>query len=447
MDAEELALPVASDNPAIKKDASKCIQCGYCVRVCRNDVTVARMYELGITKKPICINCGQCANYCPTESISEKLDYMKVMQLLKDKSKTVVFSFAPAVRVALGEEFGIEPGVNVYKKIIAALRNIGAKYVFDITFSADLTIMEEAMELVNRIKEGKNLPMFTSCCPAWVKYVEIFYPELIPNLSTCKSPIAMQGSTIKTYFAKMKNINSDDLINVVIAPCTAKIYEIKRRELNVTRRDTDFILTTRELALMIKKNNIDFLHLDNSEFDSPLGLGSSAGVIFGNTGGVAEAALRTAYHYITDEDLDDNSLTFSKVRGMSGIKETEVIIGDKTIKVAVANGMKNAKILIDKIKSGTVNYQFVEVMNCTGGCIAGGGQPKLTLMDMKSAKQKRIDGLYSEDSKMKKRVSYKNPDIIKIYKDFYGEVGSSLAHQYLHTKYTDKSYLLRGEDK
>lgn len=447
MDAEELALPVASDNPAIKKDASKCIQCGYCVRVCRNDVTVARMYELGITKKPICINCGQCANYCPTESISEKLDYMKVMQLLKDKSKTVVFSFAPAVRVALGEEFGIEPGVNVYKKIIAALRNIGAKYVFDITFSADLTIMEEAMELVNRIKEGKNLPMFTSCCPAWVKYVEIFYPELIPNLSTCKSPIAMQGSTIKTYFAKMKNINSDDLINVVIAPCTAKKYEIKRRELNVTRRDTDFILTTRELALMIKKNNIDFLHLDNSEFDSPLGLGSSAGVIFGNTGGVAEAALRTAYHYITDEDLDDNSLTFSKVRGMSGIKETEVIIGDKTIKVAVANGMKNAKILIDKIKSGTVNYQFVEVMNCTGGCIAGGGQPKLTLMNMKSAKQKRIDGLYSEDSKMKKRVSYKNPDIIKIYKDFYGEVGSSLAHQYLHTKYTDKSYLLRGEDK
>ncbi len=447
MDAEELALPVASDNPAIKKDASKCIQCGYCVRVCRNDVTVARMYELGITKKPICINCGQCANYCPTESISEKLDYMKVMQLLKDKSKTVVFSFAPAVRVALGEEFGIEPGVNVYKKIIAALRNIGAKYVFDITFSADLTIMEEAMELVNRIKEGKNLPMFTSCCPAWVKYVEIFYPELIPNLSTCKSPIAMQGSTIKTYFAKMKNINSDDLINVVIAPCTAKKYEIKRRELNVTRRDTDFILTTRELALMIKKNNIDFLHLDNSEFDSPLGLGSSAGVIFGNTGGVAEAALRTAYHYITDEDLDDNSLTFSKVRGMSGIKETEVIIGDKTIKVAVANGMKNAKILIDKIKSGTVNYQFVEVMNCTGGCIAGGGQPKLTLMDMKSGKQKRIDGLYSEDSKMKKRVSYKNPDIIKIYKDFYGEVGSSLAHQYLHTKYTDKSYLLRGEDK
>lgn len=447
MDAEELALPVASDNPAIKKDASKCIQCGYCVRVCRNDVTVARMYELGITKKPICINCGQCANYCPTESISEKLDYMKVMQLLKDKSKTVVFSFAPAVRVALGEEFGIEPGVNVYKKIIAALRNIGAKYVFDITFSADLTIMEEAMELVNRIKEGKNLPMFTSCCPAWVKYVEIFYPELIPNLSTCKSPIAMQGSTIKTYFAKMKNINSDDLINVVIAPCTAKKYEIKRRELNVTRRDTDFILTTRELALMIRKNNIDFLHLDNSEFDSPLGLGSSAGVIFGNTGGVAEAALRTAYHYITDEDLDDNSLTFSKVRGMSGIKETEVIIGDKTIKVAVANGMKNAKILIDKIKSGTVNYQFVEVMNCTGGCIAGGGQPKLTLMDMKSAKQKRIDGLYSEDSKMKKRVSYKNPDIIKIYKDFYGEVGSSLAHQYLHTKYTDKSYLLRGEDK
>ena len=372
---------------------------------------------------------------------------MKVLKLLKNKDKTVVFSFAPAVRVALGEEFGLEPGVNVDKKIISALKKLGAKYVFDITFGADLTVMEEAMELVNRIQENKNLPMFTSCCPAWIKYVEIFYPELIPNLSTCKSPIAMQGSTIKTYFAKMKNINPEDLVNVVIAPCTAKKYEIRRDELNVTKRDTDFVLTTRELARMIKENDINFLNLEDSEFDSPLGLGSGAGVIFGNTGGVAEAALRTAYHFITNKDLKDDDLVFSSVRGMAGVKEAQIEIEGKVIKVAVLNGMKNAKNLIDKMKEEKFDYQFIEVMNCIGGCIAGGGQPKLTLLKMKDGKLKRIDGLYSEDEKMKKRVSYKNPDIIKIYKDFYGEVGSSLAHQYLHTSYKNKSYLLRGEDK
>ena len=430
MNSDDLTLQVSPDNVAITKDEDKCIKCGYCVRVCRNDVTVSRMYELGITKKPICINCGQCANYCPTEAISEKLDYMKVLKLLKNKDKTVVFSFAPAVRVALGEEFGLEPGVNVDKKIISALKKLGAKYVFDITFSADLTIMEEAMELVNRIED-----------------VEIFYPELIPNLSTCKSPIAMQGSTIKTYFAKMKNINPEDLVNVVIAPCTAKKYEIRREELNVTKQDTDFVLTTRELARMIKENDINFLNLEDSEFDSPLGLGSSAGVIFGNTGGVTEAALRTAYHFITNKDLTDDDLVFSSVRGMAGVKEAQVEIEGKVIKVAVLNGMKNAKNLIDKMKEEKLDYQFIEVMNCTGGCIAGGGQPKLTLLEMKDSKLKRIDGLYSEDEKMKKRVSYKNPDIIKIYKDFYGEVGSSLAHQYLHTSYKNKSYLLRGEDK
>lgn len=443
MNGEDIALPINNENPAIMKDASKCIQCGYCVRICRNDVTVAKMYDLGITHDPICINCGQCANYCPTESISERLDFMKVERLLSNPEKIVVVSLAPAVRVALGEEFGLEAGKNIYKKIITALRKLGFKYVFDITFGADLTVMEESLELVERIKNNKNLPMFTSCCPSWVKYAEIFYPELIPNLSTCKSPIAMQSTTIKTYFAEKEGINLEKLVNVVIAPCTAKKYEIKRSELNVTKRDTDYVLTTRELAKMIKEANIDLLKLEEGKFDSPLGLGSSAGVIFGSSGGVSEAALRTAYHYITGEDLEDEKLVFSNARGMNGIKEVELDVGDIKIKAAIANGMKNAKTLIDKIKEGNADYQFVEVMNCVGGCVAGGGQPKLSLLEMKDKKLERMNGLYSEDKKMKRRLSYKNPDIIRIYKEFYSD--KERVHKYLHTSYSDKSYLLRGE--
>ena len=443
MNGEDIALPISNKNPAIMKDASRCIQCGYCVRICRNDVTVAKMYDLGVTHEPICINCGQCANYCPTESISERLDFMKVERLLSDPEKIVVVSLAPAVRVALGEEFGLEAGKNIYKKIITALRKLGFKYVFDITFGADLTVMEEALELVDRVKNNKNLPMFTSCCPSWVKYAEIFYPELIPNLSTCKSPIAMQSTTIKTYFAEKEGIDLEKMINVVVAPCTAKKYEVKRSELNVTKRDTDYVLTTRELAKMIKEANIDLLKLEDGKFDSPLGLGSSMGVIFGSSGGVSEAALRTAYHYITGEDLSDEKLVFSNARGMNGIKETELDAGDIKIKVAIVNGMKNFKTLIDKIKDGTADYHFVEVMNCTGGCIAGGGQPKLTLLEMKDKKLERMNGLYNEDEKMKKRLSYKNPEIIKIYKDFYND--KEVIHKYLHTSYSDKSYLLRGE--
>lgn len=445
MNNDELVLQIGDDNASIVKDDDKCIQCGYCVRACRNEATILKMFDLGITGKPICINCGQCANYCPTEAIGERLDYMKVLRLLKDKSKTVVVNIAPAVRVALGEAFSLEAGVNVYKKIISALRKLGFDYVFDITFGADLTIMEEAFELVERIKNNYSLPMFTSCCPAWVKYVEIFYPEFIPNLSTCKSPIAMQGSTIKTYFAKEKNIDVNNLVNVVIAPCTAKKYEIGRDEINVTKRDTDFCLTTRELIKMIKENDIDFLNLEDSEFDSPLGLGSSAGVIFGATGGVCEAALRTAYHYITNKDLANDELIFSNVRGMAGVKEAELVIEGKSIKVAVINGMKNVKNILDKINTGECSYQFIEVMNCVGGCISGGGQPKLTLLEMRDEKVKRMNGLYDEDNNMKRRVSYKNPDVIKVYEEFYDFAGSELAHKYLHTSYQDKSYLLRGE--
>lgn len=441
---EKIRVEICPENPAIKVDESKCIKCGKCLDICRNEVTVSRMYDLGITKKPICINCGQCSIYCPTEAISEKEDYEEINKILKKNDKVVTFSVAPAVRVALGEEFGMKIGTNIDKKMVGALKKIGANYVFDVTFSADLTIMEEAMELVNRIKQNKNLPLFTSCCPAWVKYAELFYPELLSNISTCKSPISMQGTIIKTYFAKKINFDPNNIVNVIVAPCTAKKAEIKRKELSITNQDNDYVITTRELAKLLKEHNINLEECKEEEFDSPLGDGSGAGVIFGNTGGVTEAAFRTAYYCITGKDLKDDELVFSEVRGMNGIKNIEVNIDGINIKGAVVNGMKNLKKVLDIIKEDSSSYQFIEVMNCNGGCIAGGGQPKTTLLNMLKTKEARIGGLYSTDEKMVKRVSYKNPEIKKIYEEFFKEPNSDIAHKYLHTTYTDKSEILKG---
>ena len=446
MKEEDLVIIYSKDNEAIEKDYSKCISCGYCVKICRDEVTVARMYEIDKSRKPICINCGQCVNMCPTESIHEKFDYLRLKKLLKDKSIVKTVSVAPAVRVAIGEEFGASLGENLEGKVVTALRKLGFDYVFDVTFGADLTIIEEAMELVNRIKNKGTLPMFTSCCPAWVKYAEIFYPEFIPNLSSCKSPITMQSTMIKTYFAGEKKIPAKDILNVVIAPCTAKKSEIKRKEINRSGcDDTDFVLTTRELALLLKEEAIDLKSLENSKFDSPLGKGSSAGLIFGNSGGVVEAALRTAYYYLTGKNLNKNTIKFNEIRGMKGIKEASVLINNIEIKVAVANGMKNAKILLDKIKNGEATYHFIEVMNCLGGCIAGGGQPKTTLLNLDKTLLARMTGLYKEDDKAKIRFCHENKEIKEIYKDFFKYPNSSKAKELLHTTYQDKSYLLGGK--
>ena len=442
----DLEVPVSKNNDSIWKEDNKCITCGYCKKVCRDDITVARMFEVNPDREPICINCGQCANVCPTEAIRERFDYLKVKSILDNKNgKKVVISVSPAVRVAIGEEFGLEPGCNLEGKIASAIKVLGADYAFDITFGADLTIMEEAMELVNRIKNNGVLPQFTSCCPAWVKYCEIFYPELIPNLSTSKSPISMQSTLIKTYFKDKVGINEEDIVNIVVAPCTAKKYEINRKELSVTDKDTDYLLTTREFALLLREYNIDICTLDDGIFDSPLGTGTGAGVIFGNTGGVMEAALRTAYYFLTDKDLDKDKLVFLDVRGMNGIKEASIDINGKVIKVAVCNGMKYAKELIDKLLNKEVYYDFIEVMNCIGGCIAGGGQPKSTLLNLNDTKKKRINGLYEEDENMTLRYSYVNPEIVSIYNDFLNVPNSELAHKLLHTYYEDKSYLLRGD--
>lgn len=437
------------NNEAIVKDESKCVACGYCVKTCRDEVTVARMYEIDKTQKPICINCGQCVNMCPTESIHERFDYLKVKKMLNDSKMIKVVSIAPAVRVAIGEEFGLLSNQNLEGKIVTALKKLGFDYVFDITFGADLTIMEEAKELVNRLNNGGVLPMFTSCCPAWVKYAEIFYPEFLPNLSTCKSPITMQSTMIKTYFAKEKNIAPESIINVVIAPCTAKKSEIKRPEINRAKEglsDTDFVLTTRELAMLLKEENVDFVNLEETNFDSPLDKGSSAGLIFGNSGGVCEAALRTVYYYLTGKNLEKEQLIFHEIRGMSGLKETTLKVGDKTIHAAVANGMKNAKVLLDQIKEGKSTYHFIEVMNCLGGCTAGGGQPKITLLNMNKTKISRLDAIYEEDEKSSLRFCHENPEIKEIYSKFLGEPNSLLAKQLVHTTYEDKSYLLGGSN-
>lgn len=449
-----IEIPVSKDNLSIEKDQSKCIECGYCVNVCRDEVTVARMYDIDKTIEPICINCGQCANVCPSRAITEKIEYLQIKEKIKNNSINVV-SIAPSVRVAIGEEFGLDSGINVEKKIITALRKLGFNYVFDITFGADLTIMEEAQELVNRIKNNGTLPMFTSCCPAWVKYAEIFYPELIPNLSSCKSPIAMQGTMIKTYFAKNENINPKDILNVVVAPCTAKKTEIKRKELNSAStfnqideiQDNDYVMTTRELALLLKEENINLLELEDGTFDNLLGKGSSAGLIFGNSGGVCESALRTVYYNLTGENLPKDAISFQIARGMKGIKEVSITVGGITLKAAIVNGMKNAKELLDKVLKKEVDYQFIEIMSCSGGCIFGGGQPIPNFIKTAEVRMKRMDGIYGEDDKSQKRFCHENPQIKKIYADFLERPNSEIAEKLLHTSYIDKSSILKNNER
>jgi len=429
---------VDENNPSIERDENKCVYCGMCKQTC---------------KVPVCINCGQCANFCPPEAIKEKKDFDKIREIIKNTDKVVIFNTAPAVRVALGEEFEGKDGEYVEGKMVSAIRKLGVDYVFDVTFGADLTIVEEASELVYRIKNGGVLPQFTSCCPSWVKFVEMYYPEFRKNLSTAKSPISMQSAVIKTYFAKLKNIDPKNIISVAVAPCTAKKYEVKREELSDASKyngdgkyqDTDYVITTRELAEWIKEENVDFYSLEDSQFDDLMGKGTGAGVIFGNTGGVMEAALRTAYYYITGENLPDDKLEFHAVRGMEAIKEASVNINGLEVKVAIAHGIDNARTLLEKIKAGEVSYHFVEVMNCVGGCISGGGQPKITLLKLDETRKKRIESLYSEDERLTRRLSHENPEIKEVYENFLHEPLGEISEQLLHTEYYDKSNLLEGK--
>lgn len=438
----DVRVPIDKKNVSICRDESLCIKCGACKNICKFNVSVYGYYDLEKVDRPICVNCGQCSLVCPTKSISEVKDYKKLKEEMKSSDKIAVFQVAPAVRAALGEEFGYELGTNVEGKMVSALKKLGADYVFDTTFGADLTVMEEAYELVDRINNNKTMPMFTSCCPAWVKFVETYYPEFMPNLSTCKSPILMQGAMIKNYFSKVNNIERDNIISVSVTPCTAKKYEIKRKEFG---NDVDYVITTRELAEWIKEENINFRRLRNSNFDSLMSRGTGAGIIFGNSGGVCEATLRTVNYILNGKKR--KTLEYEEIRGLGNIKESIVKLGDRELKVAVINGTGDARKVLDKLKTGEVDYDFIEVMACEGGCIAGGGQPRVHFPVTGEVKIKRKDCLFNLDDECKIRNSYDNPDIIKIYDEFLDKPLSDKSHELLHTKYVDRSSNLKPEKK
>lgn len=449
-------VPIEKDNPSICRDETLCIKCGQCRDICTDYIGVHGTYTLEQTGgTAVCINCGQCANVCPVSSITEKYEYHDVKKAILDPEKIVIFNTSPSVRISLGEEFAMEDGSFVQGKMVALLRKLGASYVLDTNFAADLTIVEEASELIERItKKTRPLPQFTSCCPSWVKYAETYHPDMLPHLSTAKSPIGMQGPTVKTYFAQKMGIDPKKIVNVAVTPCTAKKFEIRREEMNAAAqylgiddmRDMDYVITTRELAKWAKEEDVDFAALEDSSYDRLMGEASGAGVIFGNTGGVMEAALRTAYEYITGEKAPAVLYDLEPVRGMEDVKEAQVTIKGIEVNVAVIYGTKAASRFIDRIKNGGKEYHFIEVMTCPGGCIGGGGQPKGTLLKGDELRKKRIAGLYRKDSGMELRASHENREIIELYKEFYKKPLSELAEQMLHTGYRDRSEDLGGKN-
>lgn len=449
-DFTDIRVPIEDDNPSIALDPDKCIKCKLCIKICKDFIGVYGNFDLEKTNDiAICVHCGQCANVCPVNSITEKYEYQDVEKHIQDKDKIVIVSTAPAVRVALGEAFDMPDGEFVEGKMISLLKKLGADYVLDVNFGADITIAEEAAELVKKLQNKDSiLPQFTSCCPSWVKYAETYHPEILPNLSTAKSPIGMQSATIKTYFAKKMNIDPKKIINVTITPCSAKKFEIRRDEMNAAAkyyniegiRDTDYIVTTRELAIWAKEKNIDFSSLTDSNFDKFMGEASGGGVIFGNTGGVMQSALRTAYHYITNEPVPESLFELKPVRGLEEMKEATVNINGMDINVGVIYGTANATKMIERIKSGEKQYHFIEVMACPGGCIGGGGQPKKKIPKRDAALQKRIDSLYKRDNELKIRSSYENEEIKMLYNEFYEKPLSKLSEKMLHTSFVDRSY-------
>ncbi|NCC87599.1 MAG: 2Fe-2S iron-sulfur cluster binding domain-containing protein [Clostridia bacterium] len=446
---EEMLPDIDDSAPHLVRDNSKCILCRRCVAVCKQNQHVAvigcndRGYETHISSAfdlPLndtsCVNCGQCISVCPTGALVEKDDTYKVWDALKDETKHVVVAPAPSVRAQLGECFGMPIGTNVEGKLAASLRRLGFDKVFDVDFAADVTILEEGTELLGRLKNNGPLPMITSCSPGWIKFCEHYYPEFIPNLSSCKSPQQMYGALIKTYYAEKNGIDPKDIFVVSVMPCTAKKFEVSRDHQNASGyADVDVSITTRELAAMIKTAGIVFEELKDEEFDKPLGIASGAGHIFGATGGVMEAALRTVAEVVTGEELKD--LEFKDVRGIEDIKEAEYDLAGTKIRVAVTSGLENASKLLDMIKEGKAQYHFIEVMACPGGCVNGGGQPIQpgyvhNTIDLRA---ERAKALYSEDESMTLRKSHENPAVKELYDTYLSEPNSHKAHEILHTSY------------
>ncbi|HNX66034.1 MAG TPA: NADH-dependent [FeFe] hydrogenase, group A6 [Bacteroidales bacterium] len=453
-------------SPSFIKDDSKCIRCQRCVRTCAQlqHVSAIAVANKGAHQKissfhdrmmssVVCTNCGQCVNRCPTGALVEKTYIDQVWDAIYDPNLHVVVQTAPAVRVALGEDLGYDPGERVTGKMVSALKQIGFDSVLDTDFTADLTIMEEGTELLTRLKKalvdgdkGVTLPMFTSCSPGWIKFIEHKYPQMLPNLSTCKSPQQMFGALAKTFYAQKRNIDPSKVISVSIMPCTAKKYEADRPEMRSSGyKDVDYVLTTRELAVMIKQAGIDFRTLNEARYDSIMGDSTGAAVIFGATGGVMEAALRTAYEIVTGREVPFKNLAITPVRGMDGVKEATVKIEGTTedwnflegaeLKVAIAHGLVNANKLMKAVSQGKASYHFIEIMACPGGCIGGGGQPIPTSMEIR---KKRMAAIYSEDEHLPLRKSHENPEVISIYKEFLTAPNSHKSHELLHTHYFER---------
>ena len=451
---------------AVVRDPDKCILCKRCIRTCVDlqevgvfeaafkgfSTKVQTFFDLPLNES-FCISCGQCINRCPTGALKANDPSDVIWEAIDDPEKVVIIQTAPSPRAAIGEPFGLEPGTSVTKKLNTALRMVGFDRVFDTNFAADLTIMEEGTELLTRLKkaivdkdETVKLPMFTSCSPGWVKYCEHFYPEFLDNLSTCKSPQQMFGAIIKTYYAEKVNIDPEKIVTVALMPCSAKKYECNRPEMRDSGfKDVDFGLTTREMAQMIKETGIQLPELEDSDFDHPLGIGTGAGLIFGSTGGVMEAALRTVYEIVTGKEVPFPGLNITPVRGMEGIKEAAIKIEQTTedykwlegaeLKIAVAHGTANAKKLMEKIKKGEADYHFIEIMACPGGCLGGGGQPIPTSPEIRL---KRANAIYAEEKELKFRKSHDNPELQQLYKEFLGEPLGHKSHQLLHTYYTPR---------